>query len=345
LRIAVVGAGAIGRSHIERILKSRDCELMAIVDPAPGASDLAAKLGVPLIASLPDLLKQRPDGVILASPNRLHVQQGLACVAAGVPTLIEKPLAETVADGERLCEAAERARVKLLTGHHRQHNPIMSRAVEIVKSGRLGRLVAVVGTEMFCKPDQYFEDGPWRRQIGGGPLLINMVHEIGNLRALCGEIVALQAFVSSAARNFPVEDTVSVILRFANGVLGSFMLSDTVAVPRSWEQTTREDPIFAAYPDEDCYVVSGTDGSLAIPTMRLRFYADRAKRSWREPFEEETIGIERADPLTRQLANFCAVIRGTAEPVVSARDGLQNVRVLDAIRQAAASGQTCAIGK
>jgi len=78
--------------------------------------------------------------------------------------------------------------------------------------------------------------------------------------------------------------------------------------------------------------------------MRLRFYGDRAKRSWRELFEEETIGIERADPLTRQLANFCAVIRGTAEPVVSARDGLQNVRVLDAIRQAAASGQTCAIG-
>jgi predicted dehydrogenase len=208
LRIAVVGAGAIGRSHIERILKSRDCELMAIVDPAPGASDLAAKLGVPLVASLPDLLKQRPDGVILASPNRLHVEQGLACVAAGVPALIEKPLADTVENGERLCQAAERAKVKLLTGHHRQHNPIMAKAVEIVKSGRLGRLVAVVGTEMFCKPDQYFEDGPWRRQIGGGPLLINMVHEIGNLRALCGEIVAVQTFASSATRNFPVEDTV-----------------------------------------------------------------------------------------------------------------------------------------
>jgi len=344
LRIGVVGAGAIGRAHIDRILKSRDCELMAIVDPALGASDLAAKAGVPLLASLADVLKQRPDGVILATPNRLHIEQGLACIAAGVTALIEKPLADTIAGGERLCEAAERAKVKLLTGHHRQHNPIMSRAVEIVKSGRLGRLVAVVGTEMFCKPDQYFEDGPWRRQLGGGPLLINMVHEIGNLRALCGEIVAVQAFATSATRNFPVEDTVSVSLRFANGVLGSFMLSDTVAVPRSWEQTTREDPVFAAYPDEDCYVVAGTDGSLAIPTMRLRFYGDRTKRSWREPFEEETIGIERADPLMRQLANFCAVIRGTAEPVVSARDGLQNVRVLDAIRRAAASGQTCVIG-
>src|SRR5262245_4661195 len=60
---------------------------------------------------------------------------------------------------------------------------------------------------MFCKPDNYFEAGPWRRQPGGGPLLINMVHEVGNLRSLCGEIVAVQAFASSATRNFPVEDT------------------------------------------------------------------------------------------------------------------------------------------
>ena len=235
--------------------------------------------------------------------------------------------------------------MKVLTGHHRQHNPIMVKAAEVVRSGRLGRLVAVVGTTMFYKPDQYFEDGPWRRQPGGGPILINMVHEVGNLRSLCGEIVAVQAFASSATRNFPVEDTVAVSLRFANGVLGSFMVSDTAAAPRSWEQTTGEDPAFSSYPEEDCYIVAGTLGSLAFPTMRLRFYGDPAQRSWWKPFESETIAIERADPLTRQLENFCAVIRGTAEPVVSASDGLQNLRVLDAIQRSARSGQTCLVAQ
>lgn len=230
LRIAVVGAGAIGRQHIERVLKNPDCRLAAIVDPAPNAAEIAAKAGVKLVGSLANVLgRERPDGVILATPNRLHVEQGLACVAAGVPALIEKPLADTIESGERLCQAAEGANVKLLTGHHRQHDPIMAKAAEIVRSGRLGRLVAVVGTTMFCKPDNYFEAGPWRRQPGGGPLLINMVHEVGNLRSLCGEIVAVQAFASSATRNFPVEDTVAISLRFANGVLGTFMLSDTAA--------------------------------------------------------------------------------------------------------------------
>lgn len=71
--------------------------MVTIVDPAPGALEVAAKAGVPLLASLPDLLaKQTLDGVIIATPNRLHVEQGLACIAAGVPALIEKPLSDTI---------------------------------------------------------------------------------------------------------------------------------------------------------------------------------------------------------------------------------------------------------
>ncbi len=339
LRIAVAGPGAIGRRHIDLVLRSRHCQLAAIVDPASAAADVASYSRVPLFSSLTDLFAhEQPDGVIIATPNSLHLEHGLVCIAAGVPALIEKPLADSVDAGQRLCEAAETANVRLLTGHHRQHNPIIEKAAAVVRSGRLGRLVAVVGTEMFCKPDRYFDDGPWRREPGGGPILINMVHEIGNLRALCGEITAVQAFASNAVRGFQVEDTAAISLRFANGALGTFMLSDTAAVPRSWEQTTQEDASFSAYPDEDCYVVAGTDGSLAIPTMRLKTYANSAERSWSKPFQSETVEVLRADPLERQLENFCAVIRGEGDPVVTARDGLQNLRVIDAIKQAACTG-------
>jgi predicted dehydrogenase len=339
LRIAVAGAGAIGRRHIDLVLRDRNCQLVAIIDPAPGAVKIASEAGVPLLLSLADLFaREQPDGVILATPNGLHLEHGLACIATGVPALIEKPLADSVAAAQQLCEAVERANVKVMVGHHRQHSPIMAKAVEIVRSGRLGRLVAVAGTAMFCKPDRYFKDAPWRGQPGGGPILMNLVHEIGNLRALCGEIVAVQAIASQAVRGFAVEDTAAIVLRFANGVLGTFMLSDTAASARSWEQTSHEDSNYPTYPDEDCYVVAGTHGSLAIPTMRLRTYADKAERSWYNPFQNETVAIEQADPLQRQLENFCAVIRGEAEPVVPARDGLQNLRVIDAIRQAVRTG-------
>jgi predicted dehydrogenase len=261
-----------------------------------------------------------------------------------VSALIEKPLADSLEAGERLCRAAERGGVTLLTGHHRQHSAIMTKAVDIVRSGQLGRLVAVVGTAMFCKPDVYFDAAPWRRQAGGGPILINMIHEIGNLRALCGEIAEVQALSSNAVRGFAVEDTAAVSLRFANGALGTFMMSDAAASARSWEQTSREDKSYATYPDEDCYLVAGTDGSLAIPTMRLRAFANKTARSWYNPLDSQTVAIDEVDPLRRQLDNFCAVIRGEAEPVVTARDGLKNLRVIEAIKQSLACGSVVSIG-
>jgi predicted dehydrogenase len=346
LKIAVAGAGLIGRTHIRLIRASAECELAAIVDPAAASIGLAAEAGVPRHETLQALFAaSRPDGIIVATPNQLHVRNGLACVDAGVPALIEKPVADSLQEGLKLLEAAERAKAKLLVGHHRLHSPLLAAARAIVQGGRLGRLVAVTGSAMFYKPDGYFDEAPWRRQAGGGPILINLIHEIGNLRALCGEIVAVQALVSNASRGFPVEDTAAIGLRFAGGALGTFMLSDTAASPRSWEQTSQENKSYPSYPDEDCYVVVGTDGSLAFPTMRLRSYARKEDRSWWKPFATEVLPIERADPLERQLAHFCALIRGEEEPRVSVRDGLANLRVTEAIAEAARSRRTIEIGR
>jgi len=341
LRLAVAGAGLIGRTHIALIQHSAEATLSGIVDPAAPAVEVARRAGVRLHAALADLLAtDRPDGVILATPNPLHLTQALECIAAGVPVLVEKPLADSVQEGERLCATAEGKEAKVLVGHHRLHSPLLEVACAVIERGTLGRLVAVEGSALFHKPDGYFDEAPWRRQPGGGPILINLIHEIGNLRAMCGEIVAVQALASNAVRGFPVEDTVAITLSFASGALGTFLLSDTAASPRSWEQTSRENPSYATYPDEDCYVVAGTDGSLAVPTMRLRTYARREDRSWWKPFRTEVLPVRREDPLARQLAHFCAVIRGEATPRVTARDGLANLRVTEAIAAAARTGAT-----
>ncbi|MCU1731240.1 MULTISPECIES: Gfo/Idh/MocA family protein [unclassified Pseudomonas] len=339
-RIAVAGAGLIGRRHIELIQASNDCELAAIVDPLPATAAFADSLDVPLYSNLDSLLTaQRPDGVILATPNQLHVEGALTCVAHGIPALIEKPVAHTLEEGKRLLAIAEQAGAKLLVGHHRAHSAILQKAREVIAEGVLGNLVAVMGSALFYKPDDYFDAAPWRRQAGGGPVLINMIHEIGNLRSLCGEIVAVQAQASSATRGFPVEDTVSISLRFASGALGTFMLSDTAGCARSWEQTSRENRDYPSYDDEDCYVLAGTQGSLSIPTMRLKYYAKREDRSWWKPFETAVASLDEADPLERQLAHFCQVIRGEAEPLVGVRDGLRNLQIVDAISEAARTGQ------
>ena len=98
-----------------------------------------------------------------------------------------------------------------------------------------------------------------------------------------------------------------------------------------------------AHSDEaDSYLIAGTFGSLAIPTLRLARYPDEAGRSWHKAFERSVVPVERADPVARQMAHFAAVIRGAAPPLVSVRDGVQNLRVVEAIAEAAKSGRTVA---
>ena len=345
VNIAVAGAGAIGRAHIAVMAQSSRCRLCAIADPSESAQALAKAHDVAWYASLDELLANAsPDGVILATPNPMHVPQALVCIAAGVPVLVEKPIAHTVSDAQKLVQATQAHRAKVLIGHHRAHSPIMREAKAVIESGCLGSLVSVMGSAMFYKPDTYFTEAPWRCQVGGGPVLINLIHEIHNLRLLCGEIVQVQAMTSDAVRGFAVEDTASIAFRFASGVLAAFLLSDTAASAKSWEQTSQENKAYASYDDEDCYVIAGTMGSLSVPTMRLKTYARVEDRSWFKPFQINTVALHREDPLTLQMNHFIEVVQGKVEPLVSAQDGLQNLRVVEAIAQAAATHKTISLG-
>jgi predicted dehydrogenase len=337
LGMSVAGAGLIGSRHIDVIGQSTACRLASIVDPSPAAQIIADRLAVPWYATIPDLLERdRPDGIIVATPSQMHLEHALACIHAGVPILLEKPIATTVEDGVRVARAATDHRVPLLVGHHRRHSPILRAARRVIDSGILGRLVAVTGAAMFRKPDTYFYEAPWRRAPGGGPLLINMIHEIDDLRYLCGEITSVQAITSSSARGFDVEDTAAVNLAFANGMLGSFMLSDTAASALSWELTSGEDPAYPNAPGVDCYVLAGDVGSLGVPTLRLTAYDGTP--SWWEPLRSEVVNVRRRDPLAEQLGHFCDVIRGDAAPLVTGWDGVQDLLVVEAIAEAGRSG-------
>jgi len=338
VRIAVAGAGLIGKRHIEEVDASDAARLCAVVDPFPAAAEVAGTFGVPWCSSLRELFeKDRPDGVILATPNRLHVAGGLECVAAGVPVIVEKPIGDSVEDATRLVEAGEAAGVPVLTGHHRNYSPVMAKAREIVRSGRLGPIVAVTGTALFHKPDDYFDTGGgWRREPGGGPILINLTHEVNNLLSLVGDIVRVHAVASNAARGFPVEDTVAMVFTFADGALGTFLLSDAAASARSWEQTSQEDASYPSYPDEDAYHIAGTTGSLSVPTMRLKVFP--GQRSWWEPFDTSIEPVDRSDPLANQIRHFAAVIRGDEAPICSGRDGLRTLQVVAAVTTSARTG-------
>lgn len=335
LKIAVVGAGAIGKRHMQLIRDNPQTSLCAVIDPVPAAAEVAAAEGVPYFASLDDFFASsvKADGVILATPNGLHVPGALACLQHQVPALIEKPVADTLDAAQELVAAEERSGVPLLVGHHRRHSATLIAVRDAIAAGRLGRVVSFTGTALFYKPDRYYAAGPWRAIAGGGPILINLIHEIDALRFMLGEIVCVQAMTSSAVRKFEVEDTAAILFRFASGALGTFTLSDTAAAPRSWEQTSGEDKSYANYPEQDCYFIAGTDGSIAVPTMRM--WAYEGERSWWKPFVRSGLRTGEADPMARQLEHFCDVICGRAQARSSVRDATQSLRVTLAVARAA----------
>ncbi len=341
IRIGIVGAGAFGRRHVDTLLQEPLCEVAAIADPTPEAAAYAAQRGFPYFTDCAAMLDAaKPDGVIVATPNAFHAPVGLACVECGVPILVEKPIAETVDAAQALTDAAERAGVALLVGHHRRHNPIIEKAREIVQGGQIGRLAAVAGLWMLLKPDDYFNAG-WRVRPGGGPVLINLIHDIDDLRFICGEIVGVQAYSSNAVRGLAVEDTAAVVLRFASGALGTVMVSDAAAAPWSWEITSGESPLYPQRP-ENCYLFAGTEGSLSVPKLELWRY--KGEKGWSAPLSCDRIEITSADPQARQLRHFCRVIRGEEKPRIAGADATRTLVATLAVQRAAESGRSVTLG-
>lgn len=332
LPIALIGAGQIGRAHAEHALRGHDVRVAAVCDPGPAAAALGAQLGVPHFADPQALLDRVPvRAAIVATPNQAHADAALACIARRIPVLVEKPVTDTVAEGEHLCAAAEAAGVPLLVGHQRRHSPTMRRARQLISGGLLGRPVSVHAMAVWLKPEPYF-DVAWRRQPGGGPVLINLIHDIDMLRWLVGEIVEVQAITSNVQRGFAVEDTAAIALRFANGALGTMGVTDAAVAPWNWDLSAGE---AGHYPpqDIDSHYFSGTEASLTLP--RLNIYRYRGQRGWHEELTQERTIVHRADPYLEQLRHLRAVAEGGEAPVCSGRDGLGTLQATLAVLEAA----------
>lgn len=339
-KLAVIGAGLIGQRHLELIHANPACQLIAVCDPNPNAAAIAAQYGVPFYPTYRALLDECSfDGAIIATPTDLHTEIGIACAARGVHILVEKPIAATVADAQRLIDAAQHHGIEILVGHHRRHNPLVQKARDLVQQGRIGKLVTVSAHFLLKKPDDYFVGAEWRTlRPGGGPALINVIHDIDNLRFICGDVKQVYAQMSSATRGFEVEDAMSVSLTFANGALGSIVASDLTPSPWSYELTSGENSVYPNYP-ENCYYFCGTEGSLAFPQMTLWTYADQSKAGWHEPLDQSHHATDPLNPLVAQISHFCRVTRRGEDPLISGADAAKSLAVVLAIVESAETGK------
>lgn len=298
-RIGLMGAGLIGREHAVLLAGNPLTELVAIADPADAAALVASEFGAQHYVDFRRMLdEEHLDGVIIALPNILHADAALACLERGIACLVEKPIADTLAAARRVVEAAERTGVPVLVGHQRRHSPDFARACRMVADGDLGRLVAVNAMWMADKPDAYF-DAAWRRQPGGGPLLINLIHDIDCLRFICGDIAEVMAFTSNAVRGFEVEDTASIIVRFTSGALATVVMSDAAVSPYNWD-TAAGQALYFPHQPENAYFFSGTKAALAVPGMDF-WHHETGEGHWQHPLVRRHVTLDGSRAYTISL--------------------------------------------
>ncbi len=336
IRIAVVGAGAIGRKHISVVAAHPDFALAGIAE-VNRAATAAADPDVPVHEDVEAMLDAvKPDAAIIASPNQLHLAHALACARRSIPFILEKPVADSVEATIALCRAVRESGVPTLVGHHRRHHLQVIETKRLLGDGAIGAVIGVSGIWATRKPGPYFEAGGWRKEKGGGPVLINLIHEIDFLRYCLGEIATVSAVTSNRQRGFVVEDTAAMTLVFESGVVGTFLMSDAAVSPWTMEQGTGEVPDFP-FSGASGYRFIGTQGSLESPGLVLWTQAD-ASPDWNKPIMSRPMNAGGRDPYVAQLSHFRDIVRNAARSIQPVADAARTLIATLAVRESSDTG-------
>ncbi|GIK04430.1 hypothetical protein Aspvir_008513 [Aspergillus viridinutans] len=354
LRVIIVGAGLIGPRHAQSVLSNPSTKLVALIDPASSAALIASQLDTKHFPSIPAMLAAipRPDAAIICTPNHTHVPIATELLTHGIHVLVEKPLSDSLESAQSLLNFASRpenSHLTLLVGHHRRFNPYVEKTKQILDSNSLGNPIAVNGLWTLYKPPSYFAPPTdWRRTSkSGGVVPINLVHDIDTLQYLFGPITRVHAEKTPRQRANPpheVEEGAALILCFASGVVGTFLVCDATPSPYNFEMGTGENPLIpspGAGGRADFYRIFGAEACLSVPDMTRWSYDGRAEKSWTEELAVERFEVDqRGTPFDLKLAHFVEVIKGRARPRCSGEDGLRALMVCEGVRRALETGET-----
>jgi UDP-N-acetylglucosamine 3-dehydrogenase len=322
IRVAVIGAGGIGGTHLRAYAALNDlCEIVAVADVDPAAAAArGAEFGA---APYPDyrtlLDSAKPDAISICTPPNVHRAVVEAAAERHIAILCEKPPARTLAETQAIVDTVTASGTLLQFAFcHRFHEPVQQ-ARALIESGRLGRLVQMYNRFGF----RFARAGQsWFTQkeiAGGGVLIDTLVHSVDLFRALTGsEITTVSASTSTTLPGLEVEDSASLLVTSASGVAGSLNCS--------WVTPVSEAEIR----------LYGSEGQVVIDYAQaggIRYQLAGMDGWVQEPFEGP-------DRFTAQARFFLNCVQTGAAPRVGGHDGLQVMRVIEGAYQSVTEGRS-----
>lgn len=234
IRFAVVGCGHIGKRHAEMITRDEKAELVALCDIRPKEELGIEAYPVPFAKNLDELLEiaSDVDVINICVPNGLHAEMAIKAIEAGHHVVIEKPMALTLADAERVIYTSLRYRKQVFCVMQNRYSPPSVWIKEMVDSGKLGQIYMVQLNCYWNRDDRYYKPGGWHgdARLDGGTLFTQFSHFIDIMYWLFGDICDIQArfadFNHKELTDF--EDSGFVNFRFVNGGMGALSYSTAV---------------------------------------------------------------------------------------------------------------------
>lgn len=331
VRIAVIGTGIMGSSHVKEISAMSSAHLAAVCDIRKDVADQIGGLySVPAYSDSQELLEaEKPDGVVIATPHYAHTPISIDCLGRGIHVLVEKPLAVHVNDGRKMIAAYEEAKARFpglvfaIMFQQRTHT-FWRKIKSMIDQGELGKLVRATWliTDWY-RTQAYYDNGGWRATYqgeGGGVLLNQCPHNLDLYQWFFGmprRISGLAAF--GKYHHIEVEDEVTGIFEHENGMVGHFIT------------TTAESP------GTNRLEIAGEKGRIIFEDGKLTFFRNQASmlefiRTSPAPFDKvpgqpEVIPNEyHSEPgHTLVLEAFSSAIQNGTPPVAQAPEGLNSL--------------------
>ncbi|MFT7474672.1 MAG: UDP-N-acetylglucosamine 3-dehydrogenase [Verrucomicrobiales bacterium] len=306
--VAVVGLGVMGRNHVRVLRELVEVDEIYGVDPDSNArSDVERRHRITTVTSIKEVLLLGVDAAIVATPSSFHGDHSIALLRHGIPTLIEKPIASTVDEANRIIEAA--GDTISAVGHVERFNPAIIATRDRLDS--IGRLLACTTRRI----------GPYPSRVRDvGVLMDLLTHDVDAIRYLSGdEIVELNGTCTRALG--PVEDQVFAVGRTSSGVV--------ISMEASWLSPAKIREVRLV----------GADGTLRGDTLLQQVYLEEnsiGNTDWEALATFRGVGegnvtqfaIPREEPLRAELRNFLQAVRGDAPGMtVPLADGLEAVRL------------------
>jgi predicted dehydrogenase len=328
INFAIIGCGRISKNHIEALINnSDDCKLVALCDIVENKAIERKKqyensiegTSVKVYTDYIQMLKnEKIDVVSICTESGYHANNAIDCLNHGKHVLIEKPMALSLEDADKIIELGKEKNLKVGVCHQNRFNPPIQKLRRAVEEGRFGKIINGTARILWTRDQNYYDQAPWRgtKDLDGGTLMNQCIHNIDLLQWMMGsEVENVHCERGTFLRNIEMEDFGAILIRFKNGSIG-IVEGSACVYPKNLEET------LSIFGENGTVVIGG----LAVNKIKTWQFAD--ERNYDKEDDSTEVDSVYGKGHTPLYRDFVGAIRNNREPYISGEEGKKALNII-----------------